>query len=173
MKRILIIGSPGAGKSTFAVRLGRLIHLPIIHLDKEFWQPGWKETPRDKWTDRVKELAIRDKWIIDGAYDRTLEIRLSRADTVIFLDYPRYICFWRIFKRIVSNWGQVRFDMAEGCPERLDFPFLKWVWNYRRDHYPNIFEHLQSHFADGNLVVLKSISETNRFMDDLTGIINT
>ncbi len=166
MKRILIIGSPGAGKSTLAVQLGKLIHLPVIHLDKEFWQPGWVEMPKDKWRGRVGELASGDEWIIDGTYDSSLEIRLLRADTVIFLDFPRYICFWRILKRITFSWGQVRFDMAQGCPEKLDIPFIKWVWNFRRNNYPRMFEKIQKYFLNGNLIILRSKNDIDRFTQD-------
>jgi adenylate kinase family enzyme len=167
MKRVLVIGSSGAGKSTFAVELGRLINLPVIHLDKEFWLPGWVMTERDEWREKVSELVARDEWIIDGSFDSSLDIRLPRADTVLFLDYPRYLCFWRIFKRVVTSLGYVRFDMAEGCPEKPDLSFIKWVWNYRRDHYPNIHEKLEKYFNNGDLIILRSPADAKRFIDEL------
>jgi adenylate kinase family enzyme len=147
MKRVLVIGSPGAGKSTFSAELGRIIKLPVIHLDKEFWQPGWVMS--------------------DGSYDGTLDIRLPRADTVVFLDYPRYLCLWRIFKRVATGLGHVRFDMGEGCPEHVDFGFIKWIWNYRRDHYPRINEMLEKYFNKGNLIILGSPAEAKGFMAKL------
>lgn len=162
-----MIGSSGAGKSTFAAELGRIVNLPVIHLDKEFWRPGWVMTDSDKWRERVSELVASDEWIVDGSYDGSLDIRLPRADTVVFLDYPRYLCFWRIFKRVATSLGHVRFDMAEGCPEQVDLGFIKWVWNYRRDHYPRIHEMLEKHFNKGNLILLKSPSEVQRFLNEL------
>ena len=167
MKRILVIGSPGAGKSTFAARLGNILDLPVIHLDKEFWQPGWVETPRDIWRERVRKLVEPGTWIIDGTYDRTLDIRLRRADTVLFLDYPRYLCIWRIAKRVLTTFGRVRFNMATGCREKLDLGFFKWTWNYRRDHYPRIHDCLKEHFAEGNLIILKNPAMSNRFLNEL------
>src|SRR5918992_2213979 len=99
MKRILVIGSGGAGKSTVARRLGQLLDLEVNHLDKFYWKPGWVESPRDEWLETVIELINRDSWIIDGNYSGTLELRLQKADTVVFLDMPRRLCLWRIVKR--------------------------------------------------------------------------
>ncbi len=167
MKRVLVIGSPGAGKSTFALKLSKRINLPVIHLDKEFWNPGWIETPADQWRAKVRELVEPDKWIIGGSYDSSLDIRLPRADTVIFMGFPRRLCLWRVFKRIITSLGKVRFDMAEGCPEKIDFGFFKWIWNYRRDHYPKIYEKLNSHHNSKNLIFIKSPAEARRFIRDL------
>ncbi len=167
MKRVLVIGSSGAGKSTFSAELGRIIKLPVIHLDKEFWRPGWVMTDRDEWREKVGELVAGDEWIVDGSYDQSLDIRLPRADTVIFLDYPRYLCLWRIFKRVATSMGHVRFDMAKGCPEQADVSFIKWVWNYRRDHYPRIHENLEKYFNKGDLIVLRNPAEAQRFIAKL------
>lgn len=162
-----MIGSPGAGKSTFAVELGKKINLPVIHLDKEFWRPGWVETPKDIWRGKVSELVERKEWIIDGSYDGSLDIRLPRADTVLFLDYPRFLCLWRIFKRVASSLGYVRFDMGDGCPEKPDRSFITWIWNYRRDHYPKIQEKLEKYFNKGELIIFRNPAEARLFLDDL------
>ncbi len=167
VRRILVIGHPGAGKSTFTSNLGMKIRLPVIHLDKEFWRPGWVETPMNEWRKRTEMMVNRDEWIIDGTHDRTLDIRLLRADTVIFLDYSRYLCLWRILKRIVTSFGEVRPEMADGCPERIDLGFLRWVWNYRRDHYPIISECLQTYYANGKMVVLKNPADALQFLNEV------
>jgi len=167
VKRILVIGHPGSGKSTLATALSEAFALPIIHLDKEFWQPGWIKMPEDKWQEKIRTLIAQDRWIMDGTFDRNLEIRLPRADTVIFLDYSRYICLWRIFRRIISYYGRVRPDMTEGCPEKLDFVFLNFVWNYRRDRYPMINKCLRGNHSNFNLIVLNNPSETANFMRSL------
>lgn len=164
MERILIIGSPGAGKSTFARKLADLTGLPLIHLDQEFWQPGWKMTPADLWRDQLREMISGKRWIIDGSYDSSLDIRLPRADTVIFLDYPRWLCLWRVLKRIITGFGRVRPDMAEGCPEFLDLGFIKWIYNYRRDHYPRIMQQIEEHFSHGKLIILKDTARENDFL---------
>lgn len=92
MERVAIIGPGGAGKSTLARQLGAITGVPVIHLDREHWKPGWVETPAAEWEERVRELAAAERWIIDGNYGGTLDVRLDRADTVVFLDFGRFRC---------------------------------------------------------------------------------
>jgi adenylate kinase family enzyme len=84
MKRIAIIGSCGAGKSTLARQMGTILGLEVIHLDSFFWKPGWVETPRVEWRSTVENLVKRETWIIDGNYGSTFDIRLEAADTIVF-----------------------------------------------------------------------------------------
>jgi hypothetical protein len=86
MRRALVIGISGAGKSTFSKRLAEATRLPLIHLDREFWQPGWNVTLREPWRAKVKQLAQRESWIMDGNFDSSLDLRLPRADTVFWFD---------------------------------------------------------------------------------------
>lgn len=127
MKRVLVIGSPGSGKSTLATELARRTGLPLIHLDQEHWRPGWIEPAKEEWRQRVAELAALDQWIIDGNYGGTLELRLAHADTVIDLEFPAWLCVWRILKRVATSFGRVRPDMAEGCPEQFNLEFLAYT----------------------------------------------
>ena len=127
MQRVLVIGSPGSGKSTLATELARRTGLPLIHLDQEYWRAGWVEPNPDEWQRRVAELAGRDRWIMDGNYGGSLTTRLARADTVIDLEFPARLCVWRVLKRIVTSWRQVRPDMAEGCPEHFNLEFLLYT----------------------------------------------
>ena len=133
MKRVLVLGSPGAGKSTLAAQLATRTGLPLIHLDQQYWQAGWVEPDKESWRARVAEIAARDEWIIDGNYGGTLAVRLARADTVILLDFPTHLCLLRVLRRSVTGRGRVRPDMAEGCPERFDPAFFTYVARYRRD----------------------------------------
>ena len=114
MKKVLVIGSGGAGKSTFATRLGELLGIEVIHLDQFYWRPGWVETPKSEWLETVERLVRKDSWIIDGNYSGSLEIRLAACDTVIFLDIARSVCVWRLLKRVVRYRKKNRQDMAEG-----------------------------------------------------------
>lgn len=136
--RIAVIGSSGAGKSTLSVALGAATGLPVIHLDKEYWQPGWTEPDRDSWNARLEELAARPAWIIDGQYGSSLGKRLGRADLAIFLDLSTATCLSRIAKRIVGIYGRVRPDMGEGCAEKLDLEFVHFVATFRRRQRPKI-----------------------------------
>lgn len=170
MQRIVIIGSSGSGKSTLARQLGETLNLPIIHLDKYFWHPGWVGTPPQDWTEKVRQMAAADSWIIDGNYRSTLDIRIQMADTVVFLDLPRWLCAWRVTKRRFQYYNQQRPDIAEGCQEKIFDPmfprFIKWVWNYPYRARPNVIKSLKALPSDKKLVWIKSSQEAERFAQE-------
>jgi len=167
MQRVLVIGHCGAGKSTLAAKLGSILKLPVVHLDQYFWKPGWVETEQDAWQEAVRRLVSGEQWIIDGNYDRTLDIRLPRADTVILLDFPTRICMWRIMKRVISGFGRTRPDLAPGCPEKIDLEFLRWAWRFRRDVRPRVFAALEKFYQGGELIILATPAEVSAFLSSL------
>jgi adenylate kinase family enzyme len=128
----LVIGSGGAGKSTFSRALGALTGLPVIHLDRYYWKAQWQPTSGDAWKQTVVQLASGDGWIMDGNYGGTLSLRLARCDAVVFFDFPRLACFCGVIKRRLASRGGTRSDMAEGCPERITLEFVRWIWRYPR-----------------------------------------
>ena len=132
MERIMIIGCGGSGKSTLARQLGDKLGLPVVHLDKLFWRPGWVNVSREEFDSLHREALAQEKWIIDGNFDRTMGERVKRCDTVIYLDFSRAACLMGVCKRVLTTYGKVRPDMGEGCPERFDLDFLKWVWNFNK-----------------------------------------
>ncbi len=156
MKKIVIIGSGGAGKSTLAREVGVILGLEVIHLDRHFWRPGWVETPREQWREVVTQLVTRDGWVIDGNYSGTMDIRLPAADTIIFMDFPRWRCLWRVILRWIRHRGENRPDLPPGCPERMDWAFLKWIWNYRKTRRPEIVKRLAEYADDRMVVMLRS-----------------
>jgi adenylate kinase family enzyme len=164
MQRIAIIGSGGAGKSTLAARLGKILHLPVIHLDRLHWRPGWVEPPKDEWKRKVEEIVSTDRWIIDGNYGGTMEIRFAACDTVIYLDFPRAICTWRVIKRRFKYRSGTRPDMDEGCPEKLDLEFVSWIWNFPSKTRPRIEERLSGLSADKRLIRLTSPAAVRSFL---------
>lgn len=164
MKRVLIIGSGGAGKTTFAKELALRTGLPLIHLDQLFWHPGWVPTPDPEWDRLIAKLCAGEAWIMDGNYGRTLGVRLAAADTVIFLNLPRLVCTWRIIKRQVRYFGRIRPDSAPGCPERLTWEFVWWVWTYPRRRRPDIIERLQTVRATKQVVVLNNVRQLRAFL---------
>jgi adenylate kinase family enzyme len=170
MKRVLVIGSGGAGKSTFARRLGEKLGLPVIHLDRVYWRADWVEPPKEEWRRKVEELCAREAWVIDGNYSGTLDIRLNACDAVIFLDLPRALCLWRVSRRALRYKGVSRPDMAEGCREQLnrDFlTFLLWVWNYPRHSRPKLLKRLEE-FAGGKQIYrLRSSAEAEKFLAEV------
>ena len=165
MRKVLVIGSGGSGKSTFARRLGARTGLPVIHLDSIFWRAGWRETPREEWAARVDELLKRDAWVMDGNYGGTLERRLAACDTVVFLDLPRALCLWRIVARSVRYRGRSRPDMAEGCDERLTWEFMRWVWGYPRTRRPAVLIKFGELGGGKKVFRLRSTREVRRFLE--------
>lgn len=168
MKRVLVIGSSGAGKSTFSRRLREATDLPLVHLDKLYWKPNWVETTdKDEWRAIVAEVLKGEQWIMDGNYSGTLEMRLERCDTVIFLDMPHLLCVYRILKRVAFYKKGSRPDMAVDCDERFDWDFLKIVWNYPTRSKPKIENLLKRYENEKTVIRLKSKSEVESFLANL------
>jgi adenylate kinase family enzyme len=167
MQRVLVIGISGAGKSTFTRALAARTGLPVIHLDIEFWQPGWKITPRDQWRPKVAELVQRDAWIMDGNFGATLDLRLPRADRVVWFDYPRLVCLRRAIWRVLTTYGQVRADLAPGCPEKFDLEFLRYIWDFNAKSRPQIVTMLAEHGRHLEPVVFRRDRDSGRFLAGL------
>lgn len=162
-----MIGSGGAGKSTFALRLGEKLGLPVIHLDREYWLAGWVEPPKDEWRLKALELCAGDSWVMDGNYSGTLDVRLAACDTVVFLDLPRVMCAWRVLKRAYKYKGVIRPDMAEGCPEQMTLEFLLWVWDYPRRSRPKVLARLGELDGSKQIYRLRSSAEVERFLAEV------
>ncbi|MBT4500077.1 MAG: DNA topology modulation protein [Gemmatimonadetes bacterium] len=165
MRRIAIIGAGGAGKSTLARQLGEVLGIEVIHLDALFWKPGWVDTPRDEWAAIQRELVARDEWIIDGNYGGTMDIRLDAADTVLFLDASRWRCIYQVLKRRIQYHGKTRPDLDAGCPERIGWEFLQWIWTYPERKRPGILEKLTD--ISASVITLRSRRQVRAFLDDL------
>jgi len=127
--------------STLARELAARMRLSQIHLDSEFWKPGWKVTERAEWRAKVTKLAERVAWIMDGNYGASLDLRLPRDDTLMWFDYPRLLCAWGALWRVATIYGRVRPDLAPGpgartwrpdlapgCPEEFDREFVRFIW---------------------------------------------
>lgn len=166
MRKVLIIGSAGAGKSTLAVRLAAMLHLPLLHLDAEYWQPGWQETEKRAWEQRVAELIAEDAWIMDGNYGGTMEMRVRAADTVILLDLPRLLCLYRVFVRALRYRGRARPDLHPECPEQMpDREFIRWIWDYPNSRLPGVLDLLSRHATGKQIFILQSPGEVRRFLE--------
>jgi len=166
MQRVLVMGSSGSGKSTFARRLSAIAGLPFVSLDGLFWKPGWVASDTAEFGARVAEIARRPKWVMDGNYTRhgAGELRRQLSDTVIWFDLPRHSCMLGLMKRIAGSYGRVRPEMAEGCPERLDFEFFRYVWSYRRQQRPNLLDYFQGLRADQALVCFTERVQANDYL---------
>jgi len=167
MNRIAIVGSGGSGKSVLAIQLGSLLDIPVIHLDAVHWRPDWVAPPREEWHETVCQLVQGESWIIDGNYGGTMEIRLQAADTIVFLDMPRTLCIWRVIKRRFQYLGRTRPDMAPGCPEKLDWQFLKWIWTYPSSRRPGILQLLDEYSHNRPIYRLRSSKEVQEFLQSV------
>lgn len=168
MQRILIVGICGAGKSTLAGELAGRLDLPIIHLDREYWQPGWTTPEPGWWRNRVQELVSGDRWVMDGSYASTLQYRLPRADTVIHLDFSRRIAMYRLLKRIVRGYGRTRPDMADGCSEQFDWEFLRYAWAFPRTERPKLETKLAELVPGQTLIRLHDPRDVIAFLNTLS-----
>ena len=173
MNKIMLIGSPGSGKSTFGKKLAQATGLPLFHLDALYWKPNWVETPREEWDSLLQKLVSEPQWIIDGNYGRTLDIRMQAADTIIWLQKPNWLCVWRAIKRQAGHFGKVRSDMGEGCVERFRWEFLRFllfIWRFPKQSARNLEERIRKHAAldpGKKVVILRSDAETTAFLNSL------
>ena len=167
MKKVMIIGCCGAGKSTFSRKLHDIIKLELIHLDKEYWKPNWTQTPKPIWRQKVRKLAAKPSWIIDGNYGSTMDIRMEKADTIIFLDYSTTVCLWRVISRAFKNRGKTRPDINSQCREKLDWEFLKFVATFRQKKAPEIRAKLAAYEGEKNIFVFRNDNDANFFLENL------
>jgi adenylate kinase family enzyme len=173
MKRVLVIGSGGSGKSTFAKRLGKLLDIEVKHLDSFYWRAGWTKPAEEDWLRTVADLVSDDAWIIDGNFGGTLELRVRHCDTIVFLDMSRLLCLWRVVKRRLTYRNRSRPDMSEGCNEKIDLEFLSWIWGYSNRSRPKVVRLLQEHSVHKRVVWLRSDDEVERFLEDQAGTSKT
>lgn len=132
-RRIVILGCSGSGKSTLARAIGAKIGAPVVHLDALYWKPGWVECETREFILRVEAAHVGEAWISDGNYaSKTWPIRIPRADLIVKLDCPRLVCLRRVTWRWLTHMGRTRADIGADCPEKIDLPFLEWIWNYEK-----------------------------------------
>lgn len=167
MKKVLVLGCCGAGKSTFSLQLAKKIHLPIIHLDQHYFRPNWQEPATDAWRNTVYELCQAEQWIMDGNYGGTLDIRSKYADTVIFLDNSTPSNLYRVIKRTLKYHGKVRPDLAPDCKERFDLEFLFYVLHFNQVKRPSILKRIRQHFDENNLFILKNDAAREAYLQGI------
>ena len=168
MQRVLVMGSSGSGKSTFARRLSEMTGIPFVSLDALYWKPGWVESDKAEFRERLTEVALQPRWIMDGNFPSHLvELRRDACDTVIWFDLPRRTCMLGIMRRIAESYGRVRPEMAEGCPEKIDFEFFRYVWTYRRQQRPKLLDYFQGLRADQSLVCFTDRTQANDHLKEI------
>lgn len=163
----MIIGCGGAGKSTLARQLGEITGLPVVHLDQIWWAPGnWQHISREEFDRQLAAEVEKDAWILDGNFNRTIELRLDRCDTVIYLDYPRLVCMKNWLLRVIRNRGKAREDMAPGCVEWFDPEMAGWIWKFNKQNRKRYYA-LLSQQQNKTVIILKSRRQARRFLEQL------
>lgn len=166
MDRIMIFGFSGGGKSTLARKMGEILRIEPTHFDRLHWLPGWVESTREYKREMIKPVLERDRWIIEGNYHFIYwNKRLELADTVIFIDVNRFICLWQAWKRSCIYKGKTRPDMGEGCTEKFDLEFAKWVF-FQGRRRKNIMLDAVKYAKEQNkaVYVLKNRRDINEFL---------
>jgi len=161
VNKIIVIGCPGAGKSTFSRKLRDKLSLPLHYLDMLWHKPDKTNYTREEFDEKLSLILKTDKWIIDGNYNRTLEMRLSACDTVFLLDFPTEVCLQGVESRI----GIKREEMP-WVEEEFDSEFKEWIINFANDKLPYIYELLEK-YNDKNIIIFKSREDSNRYLSEL------
>lgn len=170
MKRIAIIGSSGAGKTQLARDLGSILNIDVIHLDRIFWQFCWKSISSDERKDSLQELVQQKhlqgqwQWIIEGTFLRSSEPHLKKADTIIFLDLPTWLCLLRIIYRHIRCRKQPRPDLLDGCSDNLNLKRILKVLFFRIRHHQELSQKMHSYELDKEIIWLRSPKEVNSFL---------
>jgi len=168
-RRVVVAGPAGSGKSTFARALAVMTGIPVIHLDEHFWQPGWVETLQHEWREVQRRLLVGDAWIVEGNYVATLDLRLERADTIVYLDTPWWVCAARAFARGLRS--RPTASLPEGCPEtafrRLcgEWRLIGMLYRGRRSEREQEFALIAKHGQQAALHVLRSKREASAFVE--------
>ena len=160
----MVMGPSGSGKSTMARQLGEYYSLPVVHIDALYWKPGWVGSTAEELDPKIRAAADQPAWVIDGYYKRTRDYRLERADSVIYLDISRYVCLWRAIRRWMKHRGQERADLGLGCLEKLDWPFIRWIWRYPRIVHGDVLVWLGDIAPPKQVYILKGRRAVRRFM---------
>ena len=158
MKKIIVIGCPGSGKSTFSRELHKKTNIPLYHLDMLFWNADKTTVEKSVFLERLKELLDKDEWILDGNFNSTMELRMSSCDTVIFLDFSPEICL----DGVRSRRGKPRFDMPWIETEEDD-EFMDYIRNFNEQRRPQILELLEK-FKDKNIIRFTTREEMDEYL---------
>lgn len=169
MRRIIVVGSQGSGKTRLALKLGQKLDLPVVHLDVLYWRPGWKPSDKASFRSRVAEAIAGDAWVVDGSFSGlAFDLTLARADTLVVIDRPRWLCQWRILWRSAFDRATARPDLPEGCPEQFDWTLMKEAWRYNTERVPAIEAERIQHGADVPVVRLRRDRDIQGFLESIS-----
>jgi adenylate kinase family enzyme len=168
--RIVVIGSPGSGKSTFSKELAKIRGIPLYHLDKIYWKAGWNPVSTLEFEEELKKILVQKSWIIDGNYSQTLVIRKGYADTIFFMDLQWPICMFRVIKRNIKNRNRIRDDITSGCDEKFDSDFLillKYIFHFPGKNRNDILRELSGNAYNKKITVFRTGRSSREFLKKL------
>lgn len=163
--RILVVGPSGSGKTYLSLRLGRILGHRLIHLDARFWRSGWVSTPQAEWRQTVESLTRQERWIMDGTYESTLDLRIPAAETIIVIERSRWICLWGVIRRAMMYGRGPRPDAPPKQP--IDLSYLRYIWHYPARTRPLVDELIEKHGSDKCVLVLRGAREIEELMSEL------
>ena len=165
MRRIIVVGCQGSGKTSLALKLGRKLGLPVVHLDVLYWRSGWKASDKASFRARVADAIADEGWVVDGSFSGlAFDLTLARADTLVVIDRPRWLCQWRILWRSIFDRAGTRLDLPEGCPEQFDWNLMREAWRYNADRRPVIEAERLKYGAEVSVVRLSSDRKIDDFL---------
>ena len=169
-KRVLVIGCSGGGKTTLSAKIAAYLNLEFQSLDRDVrWLPGWIERDRDGQRGIIDQLAQRELWVMDGSGASSFDLRLPRAELVLWVRVPRSVALFGLFKRVFRYYGSVRPAMAVGCPEPLPSrDFLSYIWNFEKRYAPLFIKNIDQYGPDVPVVVLRSHREIDAMLQPFT-----
>jgi adenylate kinase family enzyme len=167
VNKIAILGRPGSGKSTFALKLSEQLNLPVYHLDKIFFTDHWAKQDYATFLELQQNLVNQPQWIIDGNALRSVEMRYKEADLIIVFILPRWKCFVRILKRRFERRNPKIDDRAFNCPERIRYALLEYTWTFKKRLFPMLAE-LEQAYPSKRLVVIRNDQEAQTILKELS-----
>ncbi len=156
-KRIALIGLPGSGKSTFAVRLSKLLDIPVHHLDRHMFEPDGKKRDKREFIEIQNAILNEESWIVEGCSFSTFEMRFAKADTLIYFQFPRFVCYWRIFKRLFN------YEKSFGSLRIINWEIIKYIWNFDKDKKARI-DDLRNKYSEVDFLIFRNQNDANSYL---------
>lgn len=167
MKKIIVLGNSGSGKSTFTTILANKLHIDFLHLDPLVYKYTWDKPEYKEMEEKVERLLLKDSWIIDGNFLYNAQSRFKECDSIVFLDLNRFVCINSVIKRHKKYKGKHRDSRSDDCDERLTLSYLKWVL---KDFYKTsrkiILKYIKDN-PDKHVVILKSRRQVNKYLKEV------
>ena len=169
MKKIIIAGNGGTGKSTLGRQLGEILKIPVTHLDPLTFKTGWIRVPEDEFRKKLFSVLDGDKWIVEGwSYHSTIKARLEAADTIIYLDYPVWFCYWNALKRHIQyTFRQNPYDPPDSWIWKKTIRMVKAMWMVHKVYEPELREMLKDYEDSKNVYVFKKRGDLKKFIKSL------